>query len=212
MDVKRILIVADVQNDFCPGGILAVEKAESILPNINALIERGRFDYVIATQDWHPEDHISFAVNHDKPPFEKILTQYGEQVLLPVHCVAGTKGAELHPALSIKGIHYIIHKGFRASMDCTSGFFEDDKKMSTGLHGLITDLAGKSEFELVVTGIATEGCVYSTAKDAIRLLQYWKVFVAFDACASLTAEGEKQYLGRMRQVGIEAVPYEKFLK
>ena len=210
--MKRILIVVDVQNDFCPGGVLSVEKSDLIIPHINKMIERGRFDSVIATQDWHPEEHISFAVNHDKQPFETILTHYGEQMLLPVHCVAGTSGAEFYPALETKGIHYIIRKGIRSEIDCNSGFFENDKKTPTGLHGLITDLTGKTEFELVVAGITAEAGVFNTAKDARKLLQYAQVFVATDACVSLTPQGEKQFFGRLRQSGIESVSYEKFLK
>lgn len=210
--MKRILIVVDVQNDFCSGGVLSAEKSELIIPHINKMMERGKFDFVIATQDWHPEEHISFAVNHDKQPFETLLTQFGEQVLLPVHCVAGTPGAELHPALNVKGIHYIIRKGFRAEIDCNSGFFENDRKTTTGLHGLISDLTGKSEFELAVAGIAAESCVFNTARDARKLLQHSQVFVVSDACASFSPEAEKQFPGRLRQAGIEAASYEKFLK
>jgi nicotinamidase/pyrazinamidase len=127
--LKNVLIIVDVQNDFCPGGKLSVENGELIIPQINRLANCGQFDLIIATQDWHPENHISFATTHNSLPFEIIQVGYGDQMLWPDHCVQGSQGAKFHPLLDEKNVHFIIRKGFRRSIDSYSAFFENDKKM-----------------------------------------------------------------------------------
>ena len=126
------LIVVDVQNGFTPGGNLAVAKADQIIPIINQLAKK--FEHIVLTQDWHPEQHISFADNHDnKVPFETIELPYGTQVLWPKHCVQGTHDAEFHPDLDVPTAQLIIRKGFHADIDSYSAFMEADRKTTTGL-------------------------------------------------------------------------------
>ncbi|RPJ09563.1 MAG: bifunctional nicotinamidase/pyrazinamidase [Spirochaetaceae bacterium] len=159
------LIIIDVQNDFCPNGSLAVASGDAVIPVINRIAPL--FALVIATQDWHPESHISFAVNHKgKKPFDTALVAGQVQVLWPVHCVAGTLGADFHPALDRVPVSLIVHKGLRPEMDSYSAFFENDKKTSTGLDGFLQGLGVKS---LYLTGLATDYCVLYTALDALAL-------------------------------------------
>jgi nicotinamidase/pyrazinamidase len=197
--MKKVLIIVDVQNDFCPGGSLAVEEGARIIPVINTLALSNAFDVVIATQDWHPAGHISFADTHRKQPFESIQAPYGDQMLWPVHCVQGTAGAALHPDLDTRPIHYIIRKGYRREIDSYSAFFENDKVTATGLAGLIDCMVDKNNCELVITGIATDVCVFNTAVDAKKILSYPNVSVVRDASAGVTGQGTVQ-------------AYESFLK
>jgi nicotinamidase/pyrazinamidase len=187
--MKKILIIVDVQNDFCPGGSLAVDEGAHIIPAINRLSSSGLFDCIIATQDWHPAGHISFADTHGKKPFETISVAYGDQMLWPVHCVQGTPGADFHQKLDTKPVHYIIRKGYRCDIDSYSAFFENDKKTSTGLAGLIDGIEKKDACELVVAGIATDVCVFNTAIDARRILSYPNVCVVRDASEGVTQQG-----------------------
>lgn len=200
--MKRILLVIDVQNDFCPGGTLAVADGAKIIPEINTLMREGSFDHIIATQDWHPESHTSFAVSHDKQPFDVIDVSYGQQVLWPVHCVRGTSGAAFHPALDQKPIQHILRKGYRREIDSYSGFFENDKATATGLHGLILSFAPVEQIELVIAGIATDVCVLNTAMDAKKILRYPDVLVVTDACAGVSESGTIKALSDMREAGI----------
>jgi len=147
------LIVIDVQNDFCPGGALAVPEGDEIVPGINLLMPD--FGAVILTQDWHPADHSSFATNHPgKQPFEVIEMPYGPQVLWPDHCIQGSNGADFHPDLDTLPADLVIRKGFRPSIDSYSAFFENDHATPTGLHGYLQERGLK---RLVMAGLATLG-------------------------------------------------------
>jgi nicotinamidase/pyrazinamidase len=156
------LVVVDVQNDFMPGGALAVPKGDEVVPVINRLA--ARFENVLLTQDWHPRGHASFASSHPgKKAFETIELPYGRQVLWPDHCVQGTAGAAFHPDLDVTRAQLIIRKGHHRDIDSYSGFLEADRKTSTGLAGFLKE---KGFRELFVCGLATDFCVAWTAIDA----------------------------------------------
>ena len=159
------LIVIDVQNDFCPGGALAVGGGDEIIAEINALMDQ--FETVVLTQDWHPAGHTSFAANHPgAAPFSLTEMPYGPQVLWPVHCVQGTDGAAFHPALRTDPAQMIIRKGFRAAIDSYSAFFENDRTTPTGLEGY---LRTRGVTSVTLVGLATDYCVAYSAADAARL-------------------------------------------
>jgi nicotinamidase/pyrazinamidase len=162
---QSALIIVDVQNDFCPGGSLAVPEGDQVVPVINRL--SGIFPLVAATKDWHPKDHISFASNHeDREPFET-MELYGEtQIMWPDHCIKSTEGAELHGDLDLTGVHCILHKGYRTELDSYSVFFENDKTTPTGLSFFLQGLGIKKVY---LTGLAEDVCVYASARDARRL-------------------------------------------
>ncbi len=177
------LIVIDVQNDFCPGGALAVAGGDEIVEGINALM--GEFQVKVLTQDWHPADHGSFAVSHKgKAPFETVEMPYGTQVLWPVHCVQGTSGAAFHPALSSDPADLIIRKGFRPAIDSYSAFFENDRTTPTGLEGY---LRTRGATKLTLAGLATDFCVAYSALDAARL--GFEVTVVESLCRAIDLEG-----------------------
>jgi nicotinamidase/pyrazinamidase len=159
------LIVIDVQNDFCPGGALAVTEGDKIIPAINALMTD--FPIVVLTQDWHPGTHLSFADNHPgAAPYSMTEMPYGPQVLWPAHCVQGTRGAEFHGALRTGPAQMVIRKGFRPGIDSYSAFFENDRVTPTGLEGYLRS-RGVTRLELV--GLATDFCVAYSALDAAGL-------------------------------------------
>lgn len=159
----KTLIIIDVQNDFIPGGTLAVPGGNEIISVINRL--QHEFELVIATQDWHPRDHASFAFNHrDKKEFETIELQGGEQVLWPVHCVQNSHGAEFHPGLETARIETIFRKGTSQEIDSYSGFFDNAHLKSTGLSGYLKE---KGANDLYFVGLAGEYCVYFSIKDAL---------------------------------------------
>ncbi len=156
------LLVVDVQVDFLPGGRLAVARGDEIVGPINELARR--FAVVVLTQDWHPQNHVSFASNHPgKAPFETIELGYGTQVLWPDHCVIGSPGAQLAPGLAVPNAQMIVRKGFRAEVDSYSGFREADRKTPTGLAGYLRERGVKRTFAV---GLATDFCVSWTAEDA----------------------------------------------
>ncbi|MCE8518510.1 bifunctional nicotinamidase/pyrazinamidase [Ruegeria pomeroyi] len=176
------LIVIDVQNDFCPGGALAVPEGDAVVAPINAMM--ADFDAVILTQDWHPAGHSSFASSHpDKAPFEMIDMAYGPQVLWPDHCVQGSPGAAFHPALRTDA-DLILRKGFRAAIDSYSGFFENDRSTPTGLEGY---LRSRGITRLTLVGLATDFCVQYSALDAARL--GFAVEVRMQACRAIDLDG-----------------------
>ncbi|MEM7088070.1 MAG: bifunctional nicotinamidase/pyrazinamidase [Pseudomonadota bacterium] len=180
--MTEALIVIDVQNDFCPGGALAVTGGDEIIDPINTMMDA--FDTVVITQDWHPADHSSFASTHaDKAPFEMVEMNYGPQVLWPDHCVQGTKGADFHPRLRTHG-DLIIRKGFRPTIDSYSAFFENDRKTPTGLKGY---LQSRDIKRLIMVGLATDFCVHYSAVDAARL--GFDVTVRLDACKAIDMDG-----------------------
>ena len=187
---NQALIVIDVQNDFCPGGALAVVQGDAIIPQINALM--GQFQTVVLTQDWHPADHSSFAANHaGAAPFSTVQMPYGAQTLWPSHCVQGTKGAEFHPALRSDLAQMVLRKGFRAAIDSYSALFENDKTTPTGLDGY---LRARGVTGLTLVGLAADYCVAFSALDAVA--QGFDVTVLQDACRAIDLDGS---LARQQQ-------------
>ncbi len=177
------LIVIDVQNDFCPGGALAVDGGDEIVNEINAMM--GSFQAVVLTQDWHPENHASFAANHaGRQPFDVIELAYGPQVLWPSHCVQGSAGADFHAGLDSDRADMIIRKGFRRQIDSYSAFFENDRKTATGLDGY---LRSRGIDTLTLVGLATDFCVNYSALDAAKL--GYSVRVIESACRAIDMDG-----------------------
>jgi nicotinamidase/pyrazinamidase len=177
------LLVVDVQHDFLPGGSLAVAGGDEIIPSINAL--GLRFRHVVLTQDWHPKGHISFASSHEgAEPFQVMELPYGPQVLWPDHCVWGTHGAELSPALDLPHAELVIRKGYNEVVDSYSGFQEADRKTKTGLEGYLRERGFK---RLFIAGLATDFCVNWTAVDA-RAAGF-ETYVIEDATRAIDANG-----------------------
>ncbi|MFV1874664.1 bifunctional nicotinamidase/pyrazinamidase [Nioella sp.] len=176
------LIVIDVQNDFCPGGALAVPEGDTIVPGINALM--GDFDAVILTQDWHPSGHSSFASHHGAEPMTPTEMPYGPQVLWPDHCVQGSPGADFHKDLMTDRADLIIRKGYNPAIDSYSAFFENDKTTPTGLEGY---LRTRGIDTLTMVGLATDFCVSYSAVDAARL--GFTVTVRQDLCRAIDFDG-----------------------
>ncbi|MCX8509305.1 MAG: bifunctional nicotinamidase/pyrazinamidase [Rhodobacteraceae bacterium] len=191
------LIVIDVQNDFCPGGALAVGGGDEIIPRINTLMEE--FPVRVLTQDWHPADHSSFAANHPGAAvFSLTKMPYGPQVLWPTHCVQGTRGAAFHAALRTDPADLVIRKGFRPEVDSYSAFFENDHKTPTGLDGY---LKSRGVTEITLTGLATDFCVAYSAIDAANL--GFKVTVLQAACRAIDLNGSlAEAQGKMRAAGV----------
>jgi len=180
---RDVLLVVDVQNDFCPGGKLAVPDGDRVVPVINALARR--FAHVVLTQDWHPAGHHSFASSHPgRKAFETIQAAYGPQVLWPDHCVQGTRGAEFRADLDIPHAALVIRKGFRPHIDSYSAFYENDHKTATGLAGYLHERGLKRVF---AAGLAFDFCVRYSAEDARR--QGFEVVVIEDACRGIDMEG-----------------------
>lgn len=197
--MTNALIVIDVQNDFCPGGALAVPEGDVIVPAINAMMDR--FDAVILTQDWHPTGHSSFASSHDgKAPFDTVQMPYGVQVLWPDHCVQGSTGAAFHSDLRTDA-DLIIRKGFRSAVDSYSAFFENDQTTPTGLEGY---LRTRGITKLTMVGLATDFCVNFSALDAARL--GFDVSVDLSACRAIDMDGSLQAaLDAMRNAGVNLI-------
>lgn len=195
--MTRALIVIDVQNDFCPGGALAVAEGDQIVPGINELMTD--FDAVILTQDWHPAGHSSFASTHDgKSPMEMIDMPYGPQVLWPDHCIQGSHGAQFHPDLTVDRADLIIRKGYDPAIDSYSAFFENDHKTPTGLQGY---LKTRGIDDLTMVGLATDFCVNFSAVDAANL--GFRVTVHSDLCRGIDLGGSMQAaLEGMSGVGV----------
>jgi nicotinamidase/pyrazinamidase len=180
---NEALIVIDVQNDFCPGGALAVKDGAAILPRVNALM--ADFAVKVLTQDWHPANHASFAVNHSgADPFSLTQMPYGPQVLWPAHCVQGTEGAAFHPDLNSDPADLILRKGFRPAIDSYSAFFENDHETPTGLEGY---LRTRSVTSVTLVGLALDYCVAYSAIDAAGL--GFEVRVLEGACRAIDLNG-----------------------
>jgi nicotinamidase/pyrazinamidase len=178
-----VLLVIDVQNDFCPGGALAVARGDEVVPVINRIA--SCFAHLIQTQDWHPRGHFSFAASHPgQRPFETIEAAYGPQILWPDHCVQATKGAAFHPGLDLPRCELVIRKGFRAAIDSYSAFTENDRKTPTGLGGYLRERGFRRVF---LTGLATDFCVTYSALDA-RAAGFEAVLIE-DACRAIDLEG-----------------------
>ncbi|MDI2090356.1 bifunctional nicotinamidase/pyrazinamidase [Commensalibacter oyaizuii] len=180
-----ILAVIDVQNDFLPGGLLGVENGDQIIPVINNLLS-SKFHRAFATQDWHPQDHISFKCNHPNHSNNKIILPYGKQRLWPTHAVQNTNGAALAPSLHQQYFQLIIRKGMHKNIDSYSAFYENDKKTSTGLMGWLQNLGITRIF---LTGLAEDVCVAYSAKDAIKA--GLKTFIISDATKPVASECEQ---------------------
>lgn len=164
---RSALIVVDVQPDFMPGGALACHEGDAIVPGIDRLLRSRLFSHVVATQDWHPRGHASFASSHPgRAAFEQITLHGHPQTLWPDHCVQGTPGAAFHPKLRTDKAELVIRKGFRAAIDSYSAFYENDKTTPTGLAGYLHERGLKRIF---MAGLATDYCVYYSAVDARRL-------------------------------------------
>ncbi len=199
-DTTEALIVIDVQNDFCPGGALAVAEGDAIIPRINALMDD--FAVKVLTQDWHPADHASFAANHaGAAPFSLTEMPYGPQVLWPTHCVQGTDGAAFHEDLRTDPADLIIRKGFRADIDSYSAFFENDHTTPTGLEGY---LKTRGVTTLTLVGLATDFCVAYSAIDAAGL--GFTVTVLEGACRAIDLDGSLAAAqDKMRAAGVRLV-------
>lgn len=181
--MTHALIVIDVQNDFCPGGALAVPEGDQIVPGINALMDRA--EAVILTQDWHPAGHSSFASSHPgKSPYDVIDMPYGAQVLWPDHCIQGSTGAAFHKDLDADRADLIIRKGYNPAIDSYSAFFENDHETPTGLDGY---LRTRSITDLTLVGLATDFCVNYSAVDAAKL--GFRVTVRQDLCRAIDLDG-----------------------
>jgi nicotinamidase/pyrazinamidase len=193
----RALIVIDVQNDFCPGGALAVAGGDEIVPLVNRMIADA--DHVVLTQDWHPAGHSSFASSHPgSDPFSSIEMPYGPQTLWPDHCVQGTPGADFHPGLDWTRAELVVRKGFRREIDSYSAFFENDHSTPTGLAGYLRERGLR---ELTLVGLATDFCVAYSALDAMS--QDFDVVVDLAACRGIDLGGSMEVmLGRMREAGV----------
>lgn len=196
----RALIVVDMQVDFCPGGALAVAGGDEIVGAINDLMPD--FDAVILTQDWHPPDHSSFAANHPgAEPFQTVQMGYGPQVLWPVHCVIGSPGAALHPALATDVADLVVRKGFRPGIDSYSAFFENDRATSTGLAGYLRD---RQISDVTFVGLAHDFCVAWSAMDAARL--GFRASVIEDATRAIDLNGSRdQARENMRAAGVSLI-------
>jgi nicotinamidase/pyrazinamidase len=200
------LLVVDIQNDFCPGGALAVPNGNKIIPVVNRLIDH--FDVVIQTQDWHPAGHRSFATSHTgKNPYDTIELDYGTQVLWPDHCVQGTKGAEFHPDLNTLKSQVIIRKGFRKQIDSYSTFFENDQKTTTGLTGYLRQ---RGITDLYTTGLATDFCVKWSILDGID--EGFSMHIVEDAVSGIDLNGslEKAW-SEMKTAGARIVTSDDLL-
>ena len=193
-----VLVVVDVQNDFCPGGALAVERGDEIIPTINELIRSH--EHVVLTQDWHPADHASFASQHeDRKPFETVEFPYGAQTLWPDHCVQGSFGAQLHAGHAWTKAELIIRKGFRRSIDSYSAFFENDHKTPTGLGGYLNERGIR---HVVLAGLATDFCVGFSALDARKL--GFSVTVVESASRAINLQGSLERMqAEWRKAGVK---------
>jgi nicotinamidase/pyrazinamidase len=183
MNKNAALLVIDVQNDFCPGGALAVADGDAIVPLINQLA--AKFETVVLTQDWHPANHISFAAQHPgATPFSQITLPYGPQTMWPTHCVMATPGAEFHQDLAIPHASLIIRKGSHRNIDSYSAFLEADRSTKTGLDGYFTS---RGITEIYLCGLATDFCVAWSAEDAAN--SGFKATILEDACRAIDLNG-----------------------
>jgi nicotinamidase/pyrazinamidase len=180
---RDILLVVDIQNDFCPGGGLAVARGDEVVPLVNGLAEK--FAHVVLTQDWHPRGHLSFASSHPgKKPYQTIELAYGTQVLWPDHCVQGTAGAAFRKDLQITHTELVLRKGYHREIDSYSAFYENDRKTPTGLAGYLRERGFRRVF---LAGLAYDFCVRYSAEDARR--EAFEAIVIEDACRGIDVDG-----------------------
>ncbi len=195
------LLLIDLQNDFMPGGALPVPEADKILPSINKLLLHP-FDLIVASQDWHPKNHVSFATVHGKQPGETILIDGIEQVLWPTHCVQNHKGAQLAPGWDQSKIDVIIHKGTKKNIESYSAFFNNEHKNSTNLDAILKE---KKISILYIAGLATDYCVLYSVLDARKLA--YETYVVIDACQGVNShpEDETEALQLMKNAGAHLI-------
>jgi nicotinamidase/pyrazinamidase len=180
---RDVLLVVDIQNDFCPGGALSVPRGDEVVPLTNRLGQL--FPHVVLTQDWHPPDHQSFASAHPgRKPYDTITVSYGAQILWPDHCVQGTPGAEFRKDLHITRAELVLRKGYDRDIDSYSAFFENDRKTHTGLSGYLRERGFRRVF---IAGLAFDFCVRYSAEDARR--EEFEVVVIEDACRGIDIDG-----------------------
>jgi nicotinamidase/pyrazinamidase len=200
---KRALLVVDVQNGFCANGNLPVPGGEAVVPVINRLMAEGGYDLIVASQDWHPPDHKSFASQHPgKKPFEMGSLRGRPQVMWPDHCVQGSRDAELHPELDRNRIHLVQRKGEDRETDSYSAFRDNHAERTTGLDA---ELKRHGIEQLDVCGLATDYCVKFSALDAVALLPGVEVRVIENASRGITPEGVKSAFEELRQAGVAVV-------
>ncbi len=195
---QDVLLVIDVQNDFCPGGALAVPKGDEVVPVANRLGER--FAHAVLTQDWHPEGHRSFASAHPgRQPFQQITLDYGAQTLWPDHCVQDTAGAAFHRDLHLPKAELVIRKGFRPAIDSYSAFYENDRNTRTGLAGYLRERGFTRVF---LVGLATDFCVHYSAVDARR--EGFAAVLIEDGCRAIDLDGSlADAMSKMKAAGVE---------
>lgn len=197
---SEILLVVDIQNDFCPDGALAIPRGDEVVPAINRIA--GRFAHVILTQDWHPRGHSSFASAHPgRKPYDLIDVAYGKQILWPDHCVQGTRGAEFRKDLDIPKAELILRKGYHPGIDSYSAFYENDRKTPTGLGGYLRE---RGFSRIAIAGLAFDFCVRFSAEDAVR--EGFSVTVIEDACRAIDVRGSAaETQESFRKLGITCV-------
>jgi nicotinamidase/pyrazinamidase len=202
MNQQQALIIVDVQNDFCPGGSLAVQGGDEIVQVFNTLRQQHSWDLIVLTQDWHPSNHTSFASNHNETTFNVIKLNDGtDQVMWPTHCVQGTKGAQFHSELIVDyKSDIVIQKGTNDQVDSYSGFFDNNQKQQTELDNV---LKKHGITHVYIGGIALDVCVKYTALDAIRL--GYNTFLIEDACRGLGEEQNQKALAEMRDAGVHII-------
>lgn len=191
----NVLIIVDIQNDFIPGGALEVPDGDKIIPIVNKL--QQHFELVVATQDWHPENHKSFASNHEeKNVFDKIKLHELEQVLWPDHCIQGSVGANFHPDLHMKRVEAIFRKGMDPEIDSYSGFYDNGHLKSTGLTGYLQE---RQVTKIYICGLAADYCVYFTAKDALK--EHFETYLIEDATRPIDPEGFEKAKNQILSLG-----------
>ncbi|MBU1315240.1 MAG: bifunctional nicotinamidase/pyrazinamidase [Alphaproteobacteria bacterium] len=206
----KALLLVDIQNGFCPGGNLPVPEGDKVVPVANRLIEEGGYDVIVASQDWHPANHGSFASQHPgRQPFEMGELCGQPQMLWPDHCVQGTADAEFHPDLDIDAVDYIQQKGENPAIDSYSAFRDNDKAAITGLAGY---LRAQQIKELDICGLATDYCVKFSALDALEMLPGVQICFIEDASRGIDPKGVKAAIEEMRENGIGIVKSRQILK
>jgi len=206
----KALLLVDIQNGFCPGGNLPVPEGDKVVPVANRLIEEGGYDVIVASQDWHPANHGSFASQHPgRQPFEMGELCGQPQMLWPDHCVQGTADAEFHPDLDIDAVDYIQQKGENPAIDSYSAFRDNDKAAITGLAGY---LRAQQIKELDICGLATDYCVRFSALDALEMLPGVQICFIEDASRGIDPKGVKAAIEEMREKGIGIVKSRQILK
>ena len=205
----KCLLLIDIQNGFCSGGNLAVPEGEAVVAVANRLIAEGGYDLIVASQDWHPANHGSFASQHPgKAPFELGTLGGKPQMMWPDHCVQGTVDAEFHPDLNIAAFDYVQRKGMNVAVDSYSAFRDNDRAALTGLADFLKE---QKVNQLDIVGLATDYCVRFSALDAKEMLPGVTVRVIEDGCRGITLDGVKQALDEMTKAGIHIVSSDELL-